>query len=244
MYQNYKNNLNKMNKKILLILSVVFLGNSALADSQSYGPIIQRQSKQIQELKARTSDLESSIGDLKAILKNAGLLTSKGRGGSLTPPKPVIINTVPGASILPDVDKPFFEGKPSGNRAKDKIDYDLALATLKDGSFEVAEKKFADFIKQYPASRLQSNATFWHAETYYRRGVYNKAAINYLQSYKKYPKGSKAPDALLKLSYSLASLNKNKEACSMLEKLELEFPKRSISSIKRAKEARARFRCK
>ena len=74
--------------------------------------------------------------------------------------------------------------------------------------------------------------------------MFNKAAVNYLQSYKQYPKGSKAPDSLLKLSYSLASLNKNKEACSMLTKLEQEFPQRPISSIKRAQEAKDKFQCK
>ena len=101
----------------------------------------------------------------------------------------------------------------------------------------------ANFIKEHPSSSLQSNATFWYSETFYRRGIFDKAAINYLQSYKNYPKGSKAPDALLKLAYSLASLNKNKEACSMLEKLDLEFPQRPISSIKRTKEAKNKFYC-
>ena len=126
---------------------------------------------------------------------------------------------------------------------KDKVDYDLALAALKDGDFTSAEQQFAQFIEKYPSSQLQSNATFWYGESFYRRNDFNKAAIHYLQSYKKYPKGSKAPDALLKLSYSLASLNKNKEACAMLTKLELEFPKRPESSIKRAQEAKSKFHC-
>jgi tol-pal system protein YbgF len=246
LYQNYKNYLNKMNKKILSILFLVLLSNLALADSESYGPIIQRQSKQIQELKARTLELENSIGELKSILKNSGIIvTSKGSGSiSTVSPKVPVVVPVPSSSLLPEEEKTFFVNNLSSGAAEDKIDYDLALAALKDGNFEVAETKFADFIKKHPGSSLQSNATFWYAETYYRRGVFNQAAINYLQSYKQYPKGIKAPDALLKLSYSLASLNKNKEACSMLEKLELEFPKRSISSIKRAKEARDKFRCK
>jgi tol-pal system protein YbgF len=137
----------------------------------------------------------------------------------------------------------FISDQPQKSGPKDKADYDLALAALKEGDFTLAETKFSDFIKQHPSSGLQSNATFWYAETFYRRGVYDKAAINYLQSYKKYPKGSKASDALLKLSYSLASLNKNKEACSMLDKLDSEFPKRPIGSIKRAREAKEKFRC-
>ncbi len=244
LYQNCKKYLGKMIKKILLSISLISICSSTLADSQSYGPIIQRQSKQIQELKGRMLDLENSIEEMKSILKKAGLSTHKTAGVSVASLGEVVGDNAAEAILLPDADNTFFGDKPSKSGPKDKVDYDLALATLKDGNLALAETKFADFIKQYPSSRLQSNATFWYAETFYRRGVYNKAAINYLQSYKKYPKGSKAPDALLKLSYSLASLNKNKEACSMLEKLELEFPKRPISSIKRAKDARTKFRCK
>ncbi len=244
MYQNYKKYLGKMNKQILLFLTMALFCNVAFADSQSYGPIIQRQSKQIQELKGRVLDLENDLEDMKVVLKKAGLVANQTAGVSVAALGEVVGDNAAEAILLPDGDKTFFGSKSDKSGPKDKMDYDLALAALKEGSFGVAETKFSDFIKQYPSSRLQSNATFWYAETFYRRGVYNKAAINYLQSYKKFPKGSKAPDALLKLSYSLASLNKNKEACSMLEKLELEFPKRSISSIKRAKEARIKFCCK
>lgn len=233
----------KMRKKILVVLSMLFLCNSAFADSQSYGPIIQRQSKQIQELKSRVLDLENSVEALKSVLKKADLLNNKDTDLPVATRGEIAGNNVAEAILLPDTENTFFGSKPLQSGPKDKADYDLALAALKDGNFSLAETKFLEFIKQHPSSSLQSNATFWYAETFYRRGVYNKAAINYLQSYKKYPKGSKAPDALLKLSYSLASLNKNKEACSILEKLESEFPKRPISSIKRAREAREKFRC-
>lgn len=233
-----------MIKKVLISIALTSICHYSLADSQSYGPIIQRQSKQIQELKGRMLDLENSMEEMRSILKKAGLVTNKTAGVSVASLGEVVGDNAAEAILLPDADNTFFGDKPSKSGPQDKVDYDLALATLKEGNLPLAETKFADFIKQYPSSRLQSNATFWYAETFYRRGIYNKAAINYLQSYKQYPTGSKAPDALLKLSYSLASLNKNKEACSMLEKLELEFPKRPISSIKRAKEARAKFRCK
>ena len=232
-----------MSKKILVVFSVLLMCSSAFADSQSYGPIIQRQSKQIQELKSRMLDLENSVEALKAVLKKSGLLNNKNAGASVAALGEVVGDNAAEAILLPDSNNTFFGNKPAQSEPKDKIDYDLALAALKDGNFGLAEIKFLDFIKQHPSSRLQSNATFWYAEAFYRRGVYNKAAINYLQSYKKYPKGSKASDALLKLSYSLASLNKNKEACSMLEKLDSEFPKRPISSIKRAREAKVKFHC-
>ena len=232
-----------MNKKILLVLGIIFSVHYALADSQSYGPIIQRQSKQIQELKSRILELENTIEEIRINLKKSGVITKQSTETSVAGIG-TEIDEMDEAILTPDEHHTFLEDKKIAPiDQKDKSDYDLALAVLKDGNFDNAEKLFANFIKEYPSSNLQSNATFWYSETFYRRGIFDKAAIHYLQSYKNYPKGSKAPDALLKLAYSLASLNKNKEACSMLEKLELEFPKRPISSIKRANEAKNKFHC-
>ncbi len=235
----------EMKKNLFLILFILFSVQTALADNQSFGPIVQRQSKQIQELKSKLQELEKSVEDLKIDLKNNGLLAKKTAGASIASLSAVVGEEAAEAILDPNDSNSFFDKDQSvAKNSGDKSEYDLALASLKDGKFEDAEKQFSDFIAKYPSSSLQSNATFWYAETFYRREMFNKAAVNYLQSYKQYPKGSKAPDSLLKLSYSLASLNKNKEACSMLTKLEQEFPQRPISSIKRAQEAKDKFQCK
>ena len=125
----------------------------------------------------------------------------------------------------------------------DKSAYELALASLKGGDFRTAEAQFGSFIKQYPESKWQSNATFWYAETFYRRSLFNKAAIHYLASYKNYPRGAKAVQSLLKLSYSLAGLDKLPDACKVLDKLAQEFPDGYQSVKLRAKEARVKFQC-
>ena len=233
-----------MKKNLFLILVILFSVQTALADDQSIGPIVQRQSKQIQELKSKLQELEKTVEDLKIDLKNNGLLAKKTAGASIASLSTVVGEEAAEAILDPNDSNSFFKDQSVAKNSADKSEYDLALASLKDGKFEDAERQFSDFIAKYPSSNLQSNATFWYAETFYRRELFNKAAVNYLQSYKQYPTGSKAPDSLLKLSYSLASLNKNKEACSMLTKLEQEFPQRPISSIKRAQEAKDRFQCK
>jgi len=238
-----------MKRSLFLILFVLISAHSAIADNQSFGPIVQRQSKQILELKTKLQELEKSVEELKLDLKNNGLLVKKTAGASVASLSAVIGEEAAEAILDPNDSNSFFDknqpqNQPVAANSGEKSEYDLALVSLKDGKFEDAERQFADFITKYPSSGLQSNATFWYAETFYRREMFNKAAVNYLQSYKNYPKGSKAQDSLLKLSYSLASLNKKKEACSMLTKLEQEFPQRPISSIKRAQEARDKFQCK
>jgi tol-pal system protein YbgF len=128
--------------------------------------------------------------------------------------------------------------------AKDKQLYDLALVALKDNKLTEAEEQFANFIKDYPKSPLLSNGYFWYAESFFRRNKFDKSAINYLKGYKQSPKGAKAADSLLKLALSLGELRKIPEACSIIEKLEAEFPNRAITSITRTKDAKTKFGCK
>lgn len=126
----------------------------------------------------------------------------------------------------------------------EKQAYDLALAALKDNKLALAEQKFASFLVNYPKSSLENKVYFWYGETFFRRNIFDKAAINYLKSYKNSPKGEKASDALLKLALSLGSLKKNTEACNILTKLDQEFPNRASASIKRAHDAKIKFGCK
>jgi tol-pal system protein YbgF len=100
------------------------------------------------------------------------------------------------------------------------------------------KKKFADFLVKYPGHQLRENAVFWHAESFYRQDDWNQAAIQYLKAYQEYPKGAKAADSLLKLSLSLGALDKVKEACNILDKLDKEFPTRPASSVSRSSEAK------
>lgn len=122
--------------------------------------------------------------------------------------------------------------------------YDNALAILKDGNYSKAEEQFASFIKDFPKSNLISNSYFWYGESYYKRSNYESAALNFLKCYKNYPKSTKAPDALLKLAMSLGYMDKKQEACSMLNKLNIEYKNRSAASVKLAQDAMNKFGCK
>ena len=131
----------------------------------------------------------------------------------------------------------------STGSSDEKKEYDLALSALKESKFEESEKLFASFMQKYTNSELMGNAYFWYAETFYRRGEFDKAAVHYLKGYKQYPKSPKAADNLLKLALSLGELKKNKDACAMLNKLDAEYKHRPASSVKRANDAKAKY-CK
>lgn len=122
--------------------------------------------------------------------------------------------------------------------------YDLALANFKDDNISEAEKMFDEIIQKYPNGAMASSSYYWKGKVATKRSDANNAALNYLKAYKNSPKGQKAPDALLELSSSLGTLGKVKEACTMLLRLDKEFPERPANAIKRSKELRDKYGCK
>jgi len=110
---------------------------------------------------------------------------------------------------------------PAGS-ARDQYEY--AYSLLRQRNYEGAEKAFRQFVDRHRSDELSGNALYWLGETHYVRRQFEPAAIAFLDGYKNFPKGSKAPDNLLKLGMSLAALNRQKEACTTLSKLNAEFP--------------------
>lgn len=133
-----------------------------------------------------------------------------------------------------------------GNRASDpaNILYDNAFSDIREAKYEAAEDKFKRFMAMYPSHTLAANAQYWLAETYYVRGNYAQAARMFAQGYQDYPKGSKAPDSLLKLGLSLAQLNKKEDACLSLAQLKKEYPGDQSPVIRRADQEIKRLGCR
>lgn len=123
------------------------------------------------------------------------------------PPQPAATG---GASVLPPGD------------AKQR--YDFAFGLLRQANYDQAEMALQEFVRLYPKEPLASNARYWLGETYYVRAAYVQAAEVFLEGYQADPKGPKAPDSLLKLGMSLASLDKKREACAAFDKLVKDFP--------------------
>ncbi|KAF8818985.1 tol-pal system protein YbgF [Rickettsia endosymbiont of Cardiosporidium cionae] len=234
----------------VLSLSAVHSSSSILA-SYSAKPITQ---ENIQNILSKILLLENEIKELKSYI-NKELLEVNRSGNSPDTNNDVINDKYQKSEII---DNSFRNQNKTSSEAlieensitttnseelSIKVEYEKALAELKSKQFTLAESLFYNFIQKYPENILQSNAMFWYAETFYQRKIYNKAAIHYIKGYKKFPKGNKAADSLLKASFSFSKLNKNLEACKILHQLDLEFPNRSEHSIKRSESAKAEFLC-
>jgi len=124
-----------------------------------------------------------------------------------------------------------------------KEQYDFARKFLMKGKFDQAEAALSEFLKANPKDPLAGNARYWLGETHYVRGDYLKAAEIFLEGYREDPKGSKAPDGLLKLGMALGQLGKKPQACATFGKLVKEFPKASKNLLKVAAREKKRNGC-
>jgi tol-pal system protein YbgF len=129
---------------------------------------------------------------------------------------------------------------PSGSATEQ---YNYAYGLLKQADYPAAETAFKAFIEQHPRDALTASAQFWVGETYYRRGKYIEAAAAFAEGYKRYPKGPKAADELLKMAMSLARANQKQNACVALAQLDKDFPSPSAPIRDHAAAEKKRLGC-
>ena len=105
-----------------------------------------------------------------------------------------------------------------------------------------AEAGFKEFMTKYPDHGMAGSAGFWLGEAYWAEQNYASAAGAYQDSYKRYSKGRRAPDSLLKLGLSLARLGQKDQACTIIGSVDGEFPN-AVDVKKRAQAAFKREGC-
>jgi tol-pal system protein YbgF len=121
--------------------------------------------------------------------------------------------------------------------------YDQGYVLVVADRNKEARKVFENFIQKNPKHKLADNAHYWLAETYYAENDYKSASIKFLDAYKKFPAGEKAPDSLLKLGISLGKQSRKSDACVTFDKLKKDFPKASGTIQERTKKERKELGC-
>lgn len=124
-----------------------------------------------------------------------------------------------------------------------KEQYDYAFGILRQADYARAEKALSLFLEANPENELSGNAQYWLGETYYVRGDFEQAAVEFLSGYQTYPASSKGPDNLLKLGLSMARLGQTDGACTALSRLATEYPSANDTIRRRAQTERARLQC-
>jgi tol-pal system protein YbgF len=162
--------------------------------------------------------------------------------GTLTPPggPPRPAQSAPEPTGTAEAGAPSSGILPSGS-ASDQ--YNFAFGLLKQANYSAAEEALKGFIRQHPDDPLAGSAQYWIGETHYARGNFAEAATAFAEGYKRYPKGAKAADNLLKLGMSLARANQKPEACVALAKLDHDFPNPGNTIKERVKDEKKKAGC-
>jgi tol-pal system protein YbgF len=143
-----------------------------------------------------------------------------------------------------EVDKDGGDKLKEGNKEDNAQElFDKSFTYLRSSNLENAERGFTKFIAQYKDHALVGNAYYWLGETFFIRKDYKQAGANFVKSYKESPNGAKAYEALIKLATSFSHLDKKKEACSVINKLNSFESKLSNNLKQRIKEEASRIGC-
>ncbi|MGE5368745.1 MAG: tol-pal system protein YbgF [Chloroflexota bacterium] len=105
-----------------------------------------------------------------------------------------------------------------------KEEYDEAVAMLKAGKFEAAEKSLQVFLAKNPKSKFAPAATFNIGESFFLRGRHREAAEKYLEISTKFGQSAQAPDALLRLGQSLGAIGAKEQACASFNEIGVKYP--------------------
>jgi tol-pal system protein YbgF len=173
--------------------------------------------------------------------------------GTLTPPGPLtgMATPYPGPTQLMPPRMASAGGsdtlRPPGSDtmppASASAQYNSAFGLLRKADYPAAEEALRSFLQQHPSDPLAGNAQYWLGESFYARGKYTEAAAAFADGYKRYPRGPKAADGLLKLGMSLARANQKHNACIALMQLDHDFPHPGSAVKDRATQEKKKLGC-
>ncbi|MBL8640104.1 MAG: tol-pal system protein YbgF [Alphaproteobacteria bacterium] len=121
--------------------------------------------------------------------------------------------------------------------------YESAYSLYKSGNYKASRAGFDQFLKSFPNHPLAPNALYWSGENYYAEKTYDKAIRVFAESYKKYPKGPKAAESLLKLGMALNKSGKAAQACITYAQLKQEYPTGNNNVLRMADQEIATLKC-
>jgi tol-pal system protein YbgF len=109
--------------------------------------------------------------------------------------------------------------------------YKTAYDDLRAGRHEAAERGFREFVHRFPHHDYADNAQYWLGECFYDQKRFDKAAPEFRAVVQRWPTGNKAPDALLKLGFSLIALGDVDKGRQALHELPATYPRTEAARL-------------
>jgi tol-pal system protein YbgF len=109
--------------------------------------------------------------------------------------------------------------------------YKSAYDDLRAGRHDAAERGFREFVRRYPHHDYADNAQYWLGECFYDQKRYDKALPEFKSVLQRWPTGNKAPDAMLKLGFSLIALGDVDKGRQALREVPSTYPRTEAARL-------------
>lgn len=182
-------------------------------------------------------------GDSLPPIDATGQGTLTPSGGFVAPPAgavpyssmgrpPGVLGTLPSAPGPMASSGPALNGSlPSGNTGQ----YDQAMNLMSRAQYAEAQAAFRAYADANPSDTdLAPQAIYWVGNISFVRQDYAPAARAFAEVIKKYPKSTRAPDAMLKLAQSFMGMGQKTEGCTTLGLIKTKYPQASPGTLTQA----------
>jgi len=109
--------------------------------------------------------------------------------------------------------------------------YKKSYDDLRAGKHEDTERGFREFVHRYPHHDYADNAQYWLGECFYDQHAFDKAAPEFRTVVQRWPTGNKAPDAMLKLGFSLLALGDADKGGKVLREVPATYPRTEAARL-------------
>lgn len=151
------------------------------------------------------------------------------RAVSPTGEQPAAVASVPGAPAAAGTPEPAPEPASSGSGNGVPPDlvgtaYDSAVRQLAAGDHDEAIQSFRNYLHENGSSAYADDAQFLIGESYFRKGQYHRAIIEFNQVSINYGSGDRAPSALLRQAEAFRIVGDRVDARLSLQKVINRYP--------------------
>lgn len=102
--------------------------------------------------------------------------------------------------------------------------YDSASRQMNNGDYDEAIQSYRNFLHENAASPYADDAQFWIAESYFKKGQYHRAIIEFQQVSVNYGSGDRAPSSLLRQAEAFRIVGDRVDARLTLQKAINKYP--------------------
>lgn len=124
-----------------------------------------------------------------------------------------------------------------------KAAYANADQLMRSGDYDGAVAAFQDYVDHFGDTAAAKPARYWIGEIKFMRQDYPGAALAYAGAIRGWPQTPWAPDALVRLSLSLAHMKQTKQACAALGEFNRRYPDASDAAKRHADAAKDKVGC-